>query len=337
MRLSARMLDDFDSCERKFAYLQKYEPRLISPLGMLYAALEAALVASEPEEAAQDACMSIAARKELILSDLNAFTTIRHTGFLAGVIAVALREKLGILKKCDITPNWESALFETEGGTRHRIELVSHFDDDRLRACAHSWRVVGELAALQTPITLTAVVIGSHRGGRRHSEWTKGLLHPSNAVLRFARRNKSREGFNDAWIPVWREHRSEISTEKWIAAMKQDGVLDSLILSREIPYRDDHRMEQARRDMDFFAIAMEGGYERAPMRRSSCDDWGGCQFAHVCWHPEEATPADFPALYAIRSAGTPATAPASGKPELDTAASSHRPQAGHRVQGLPAD
>jgi hypothetical protein len=305
MILSARMLDDWDRCERRYAYTQNYVPKLISPLGVLYAALESALVALDPEQEAKDSTMRIAASQELILSELTGFLTIRHIGYLAGIIAVALRERLGILKSVQTLHNgsfeWESALFETTSGARHRIELVSHLDDDRLRACAHSWRVIGELAALQAPLTLTAVVIGANRGGRRHSEWAKGLLHPSNSVLRFARRNKARTGFNDAWIPVWREHRSEISTEKWLAAMKQDGVLDGLILSREIPYKpEDNRMVTAKREMAYLAGVMEGAHENAPMRRSSCDDWGGCPFARCCWSPTEATPADLPHLYSIQ-------------------------------------
>jgi hypothetical protein len=320
MKLSAEKLTLMDSCERKFAFLQKYEPKLVSSMGMLYAALEAGLLDPDPEQAAKDECMRIAASKELILSDLNKFMSIRHVGYLAGIIAVALRDRLGPLRRCDIASNWESGLFETESGIRHRIELVSHFDDDRLRAAAHSWRVIGELAALQTPLTLTAVVIGPHRGGRRHSEWAKGLLHPTNKVLRFVRRNQKNVGFNDSWEKIWREHRTEITTEKWLEAMKQDGCLDSLIIRREIPYKEDNRMDQARRDMEFFAVAMEGSYERAPMRRSSCDDWGGCPFAHVCWNPTEASPADFPALYSIRAADRQHEEPASGTSEVDTVA-----------------
>lgn len=326
MILSAQKLDAFDSCERKFAYLQRYEPRMISPLRMLYASLEAAIVDPDPEEAAKAECMKIASKKELILTDINKFMSIRHTGYLAGIIAVALRERMGILHR---VPNgfladmeWESGLFETESGIRHRIELVSHFDDDRLRAVAHSWRVVGELAALGEGLTLTAVVIGAHRGGRRHSEWTRGLQHPQNKVLRFARRNKSRVGFDDTWVKVWREHQTEISTEKWLASMKQDDVLDPLIMSREIPFVDDHRMVQARRDMEIATYAFDAATERSPMRRSSCDDWGGCQFGHVCWSPKAASPSDFPELYSIL-VDTPRAKPEEDRPILDTFASPH--------------
>jgi hypothetical protein len=308
MKLSAELLDTWDRCERRFAFDQTYEPKTISPLGMLYVSLEAALLDTDPEQAAKDACMRVAARQELIVADLNPFMTVRHVGYLAAIVAVALRERLGPLKKCDIAPNWKSALFEAEDGKRHRIELVSHWDDDRLRACAHSWRVIGELAALESPLTLTTVVIGPQRGGRRHSEWMKGLLHPANKVLRFAPRNAKKTGFNDSWEKVWRELRSEIDTATWLAAMRKDDVLDGLIQSREIAYRPlDHRMIAAKREMEYLAVMMEGASESAPMRRSSCDETGrgACPYQSVCYSPDEATPADFPGLYRIRD--TPVT------------------------------
>ena len=313
MILSAELLDQYDRCERRYSYEQKYQAKVISPLGMLYAALESALLDSDPEQEAKDTCMRIAGSQELITGELNAFLTIRHIGYLAGIIAVALRERLGVLERvqsriCEDF-KWRSDLFETQNGELHRIELVSYLDDDRLRATAHSWRVIGELAALERPLTLTNVIIGAQRGGRRHSEWSKGLLHPSNKALRFARRNQKNTGFNENWEKVWREHQSEISTEKWLAAMRADDVLDGLILSREIAYNSkDNRMIAARREMAYLAVAMEGSYERAPMRRSSCDETGkgACVFQNVCYSPTEATPDDFPHLYQIR-VGTPAT------------------------------
>src|ERR1700679_2057504 len=97
MKLSAQMLDTYDRCERRFAYSQNYEPRAISPLGLIYSALEAGIQADDPEQAAKDATMEAAQNFELQLTDLNAFTVIRHCGYLAGIIAVALRDRLGPL------------------------------------------------------------------------------------------------------------------------------------------------------------------------------------------------------------------------------------------------
>jgi hypothetical protein len=306
MILSAELLDGYDRCERRFAFNQKYDPKIISPLGVLYAAVEAGIVSSDPEQAAKDETMRIASRKDILLTEINKFTTVRHVGYVAGIIAVALQDRFGAFSPVPDTDTWRSGLFKTQSGKHHRIELVNTWDDDRLRACAHSWRVIGELAALEAPLTLTAVIIGPQRGGRRHSEWSKGLLHPVNKALRFAPRSAKKTGFNDSWEKVWREHQGEISTAKWLSAMKQDEVLDSLIISRDIAYNaDDNRMVAARREMEYLAVAMEGSYERSPMRRSSCDETGrgACVWQNVCYSPTEASPTDFPELYQIR--GTP--------------------------------
>lgn len=316
MILSAELLDTFDRCERRFAFEQKYSPRTIDPIGILYAAVESAMCSDEPEQAAKDETMRLAASREIVLTEINKFHTVRHIGFLAGIIGMALHEVYGVMKPVENSTTedfvWESGLLSDQNGKLHRIELVSHWDDDRLRACAHSWRVIGELAALQSPITLTAVVVGPNRGGRRHSDWTKGLMHPVNHQLRFAPRNAKKTGFNDSWEKVWREHKSEISTSKWLESMKRDGVLDSLILSREVRYDSkDHRMIAARQEMALLAVAMEGSYEKAPMRRSSCDETGrgACPFQNVCYAPTSVTPAEFPGLYQIRR-GKPEEVPA---------------------------
>jgi len=309
MTLSARILDEYDRCQRRYAFSQKYDSRLISPLGVLYEAVESALVSDDPEETAKHATMEAAASHQLILSDLNSFMTIRHTGFLAGIIALALRERLGPLIRVESTSDWESSLFETESGTRHRIELVSHFDDDRLRSAAHSWRVIGELVALEAPLTLTAVVIGPQRGGRRHSEWSKGLMHPQNRALRFAPRQHKAAGLTAGWTKVWREQES-VPTARWLAQMRQDAVLDQLIVSREIMYREtDARMVAAKREMAILAAEMqEAAKQYHPMRRSSCDEFGGCPFQAICYSPNGQRPEDFPGLYSIRaSESTPRT------------------------------
>jgi hypothetical protein len=304
MKLSAQMLDTYDRCERRYAYSQNYEPKSISPLGLIYIALEAGIQSDDPEQTAKDATMEAAQNFELQLTDLNAFTVIRHCGYLAGIIAFALREKLGILSAVDQTETdeftWESGLWEAESGTRHRIELISHFDDDRLRSAAHSWMVIGELAALEAPLHLTQVVIGAHRGGRRHSAWSKAFLHPQNHGLRFGRRQSKQSGFSDGWEEVWREHRAEISTAKWINQMRVDGVLDGLIFSRKIAYRpEDNRMKAARQEMVEIAFNMRGASETSPMRRSSCDETGrgACPYQPVCYSPIETSPDRLVHLY----------------------------------------
>lgn len=302
MKLSANALDCLDRCERRYAFSREWESKSISSLALLYRALEAAIQSDSPEQTAKDVTLEIAQKNELQTGGENAFMVIRHVGYLAGIVAVALTEKYGKFAK--LPPKhtkdfeWESHLFRARK-KNHRIVLVSHMDDDRLRAEAHSWATVGELAALESPLTLTAIVIGANRKGRRHSAWTEGFLHPQNRMLRFAKREKG-NGFTSSWEKVWREHKGEISTEKWLGVMKEDGVLDDLMISREIAYRaEDHRMIAARREMVEVMGRMDSASESSPMRRSSCDETGkgSCPFSSVCYSPIETDPSRLVHLY----------------------------------------
>lgn len=297
------MLDSYDRCERRFAFSREWESKSVSPLALLYRALEAAIQSDSPEQTAKDITLEVAQKSELQTGGENAFMVIRHCGYLAGIIAVSLTEKYGkftkLLPKHTKDFEWESNLFRAGKGN-HRIVLVSHMDDDRLRAEAHSWATVGELAALEGPLTLTAVVIGANRKGRRHSAWTEGFLHPQNRMLRFAKREKG-NGFTSSWEKVWREHKGEISTQKWVEVMKEDGVLEDLIISREIAYRaEDHRMIAARREMVEVMGRMDSASENSPMRRSSCDETGrgACPFGAICYSPIETDPSRLMHLYA---------------------------------------
>jgi hypothetical protein len=300
--LSAEMLDVIDRCERRFAFSREWESKSISPLALLYRALESAIQSDSSEQTAHDVTLEVARTHELQTGSENAFMLIRHYGYLAGILAVALRERFGAFSK--LPPKhttdfeWESNLFRA-GKKNHRIVLVSHMDDDRLRAIAHEWGTVGELAALEYPLTLTIVIIGASRKGRRHSAWTEGYLHPTNRTLRFKRRQKG-NGFTDSWEQVWREHKGEISTEKWLQVMKDDGVLDELILSREIAYRaEDYRMISARREMVEVMGRMDSASESSPMRRHSCDVTGRgcCEFQSACYAPIETSPSQLVHLY----------------------------------------
>src|SRR5271155_2759674 len=120
-RLSAEMLDSYDRCERRFAFSRAWESKSISPLALLYRALESAIQSDSPEQTAKDVTLEIAQKSELQTGGENAFMVIRHVGYLAGIIAVALTERYGKFTK--LPPKhtkdfeWESNLFQrTQSG-----------------------------------------------------------------------------------------------------------------------------------------------------------------------------------------------------------------------------
>lgn len=304
MMLSAADYDTFDRCPRRFALERTHEPRTISLLGLLYAAVEGSLTAADPVQGAKDAIMERTQRLEVNAGDLSPISAVRHVESVAEVIALALRSRLGQAKCLGTIQvgehEWQSNLFECRREL-HRIVLCSHIDDDSLRSFAHSWQTVGELAAVERPITLTVVIVGPQRGGRRHSAWSKGFQHPIQKNLRFAPRKRD-SGFTENWKQVWRE-QTNYTAQTWLEQMQNDEVLDELIQSRKIAYRgEDERMVQAKRDMLTIAAQMETARTDAPMRRSSCDEIGRgpCQFSAVCYAATPTIPDHLPHLYRLR-------------------------------------
>lgn len=316
MILSAHLLDLFDRCESRVALEKQYEVRTISPLGLLYAAVEGSLIASDPVQGAKDAIIEKTQTLDVNAGDLSPISAVRHIESMAEVLALALRDRLGkvmAVPTVELGPHqWQSNLFESRGEL-HRIIVASHMDDDSLRSYAHSWGTIGELAALERPIVLTIVIIGNQRAGRRHSAWSKGFLHPVKKALRFGRRKSGKaDGFTEGWKEVWRE-QTEIKAATWLDRMRTDEMLTELISTRRIQYRgDDERMVQARKDMILLADAIEGAREDAPMRRTSCDEIGRgpCPWQALHYSPTPATAEDFPALYRARE--TPLVAIAAG-------------------------
>lgn len=313
MILSAQLLDIFDRCARRFAFEREYESRSISPLGLLYAAVEGSLTASDPVQGAKDALMERTQRLDVNAGDLSPLSAVRHIECMVEVMALAMRAKLGRATRPEPVKvgehEWQSNLFECRGEL-HRIILASHLDDDSLRSFAHAWQTVGELAALERPLTLTVVLIGAQRGGRRHSAWAKGFLHPIQKTLRLGRRKAGgADGFTTGWKEVWRE-QTDIKAETWLERMRTDELLDDLIVSRRIQYRgDDARMIQARKDILSLAEAAGASRTSDPMRRSSCDEMGKspCPFSAVCYSATPVTPGDLPHLYRLKE--TPLSVP----------------------------
>ena len=305
MILSAQSLDSFDRCPRRYAFERQCESRTISPLGLLYAAVESSLTGADPSQSVSDSITDLTARLDVNSGELSPMSVVRHVGFMAEVISLALRAKFGLMKRLAPIPfgehQWESNLFEAPAGNLHRIILASHMDDDTLRSYAHSWGTIGELAAFQRPISLTVVIIGSQRGGRRHSAWSKGFLHPIQKVLRFSPRKKD-TGFTENWKQVWRE-QTDIKADTWLERMRIDNVLADLVISRQVQYRtNDERMIQAKKDMLALIPRMEAAAADEPMRRSSCDELGrgACVFQPVCYSPTLVMPVELPNLYRDR-------------------------------------
>ena len=311
MILKASMYDTYDRCTRRFAFESTHEPKSISALGLLYAAINGSMTASDPVQGAKDAISNLTSRLDMTATEISSLSQIRHVEAVSEVMALALREKFGRAKTPEDVPFdehvWKSSLVEIKGEL-HRIILASHMDDDSLRSYAHAWQTIGELAVMERPITLTIVIVGAQRGGRRYSAWSKGFVHPIQKNLRFAPRKRD-DGFTKQWTTVWRE-QSNFAAQVWLDQMRNDDVLEELILSRRIVYRgNDNRMIEARKEMLTIADQMAEASAEAPMRRSSCDELGRgpCPFSACCYSPKPIQIAQMDHLFRERE--TPQSKP----------------------------
>lgn len=284
MTLTSEKIVTLETCPRRFVWTGDYRTRV--PLTRaLYMALDAGLrTEKEPERAAENELLSIAAAPGLDIVGHDVYAIAMHHAKLAGIIAAALRSAWSApwapvepVTLPDGNP-WQSACYKTGEGATRRIALVDRWGDDRKHQEIGGWRTIGETCALERPILLTAVTIGTAREKRRHSAWTRCWRHPRNHTFRFQRKNTT-EDFGATWTAIWRED-SGIKTDAWMKQMRDDGSVAELVHTVEIPVpkgRSAYLKEMSRISEEMKALS-----DVPPMRLSGCYGFSPCPFLGVC-------------------------------------------------------
>ena len=187
------------------------------PSALLDRALDAGLRAEkEPEHAAENEIMALAANPGLDVPGKNVYQVAVHYSKLAGIRTTALRMaatepwhviapiKANLGHMAEIS--WRSGLYDSGNGIPRRVVLVDRWSDEREGKERHDWRTLAESCILNRTIYLTAVAIGSSKDGKRHSPWTKCFIHPRNKTIRFSVRQ-----------PCWRPPACSAQKSGWIA------------------------------------------------------------------------------------------------------------------------
>lgn len=219
-----------------------------------------------------------------------------HHAAIADLVGTWARNRigapLGVAIDQDVGKHvWESSCLAASSlGRLVRIVLVDHFSDERTLAESRSWFTIGEVAIYDCPMDVYMISLGAARGGKRHSAWSKALLHPRNRQVRFKKQINKIEGFKETWLPVWREEHQEISREVWLRAMELDGVLQDLTTSFSVetlsPFRRMEALDVIQRKADQIAELKE-----LPDPSYSACDWPRpCPFRTVCFAPARVTP-----------------------------------------------
>jgi len=292
---SADLLSLHDRCQRSSHWGREWEANRLHPNEALRRAIDDGLLhdGDDPGQYAGDSVMTLAAERGLDI-DGNRYECAMHNAALADIVVTAIRSGGHWARPEDRKVKsftWASNCFVEPSGTRlRRVLTVDRWNDERKLSETHSWRTLGEQAAYGLPMTLTVVLIGQRRQGRHHSPWSKGFLHPKSRCLRIAKR--SGEKFDGNWIPCWREEQENISRDKWLDAMKADGIMNDVLFNVEIPAPCAELQSKigrlAERKMEALAAAKE-----VPAPNISVCHWPTpCTFAESCWsftEPSERT------------------------------------------------
>lgn len=240
---TADLLTNLECCSRKGYYSRDWEPNRLTGVEMVQMALRAAFLSDREDynELAGETVMELGSDRGMNTNSHQVYGSCQHHAVLSDLLSTAIRGKQapwGAPETLDgETYQWESgALLDPSGAFLRRVILASSWSEERHFAEVNSWRSIGEVAHYGLPMQQVVAVLGPHRDGKRHSPFTKGLIHPRSGKLRFRKKSQSTStDFKDSWDRIWREDRAEITNHEWLSAMESDDVLKEHLFTVEIP------------------------------------------------------------------------------------------------------
>jgi hypothetical protein len=238
------LLTHFETCDRKGFWSRTRERAKVDDGALLQRAIGAGVLEGRRldwGEAAGEAAYGMGVEPGLETSHYDVHAEVVHLACLADAIATAVRkpgerpwqipEPIEMKNGLRWQPN---AYLDPKGIELRRLVLCSAWNNDRHYSEARSWFSLGEVCLYGLPMKQVVIVLGQKKHGKRYSPWAKGLRHPANKKLRFRKKNDVTKGFKDTWIEAWREDYDEISTQEWLQAMLDDGVLQDVCFTVQI-------------------------------------------------------------------------------------------------------
>ena len=288
---SPQLLSAYERCNRAGVWSRDWRKWKMFDTEMLQRSIRAGLLSDRKDFniASGEETMTLSAEPGLETKEYGVFDQCVHLAALSDIITAAVRkpsERPWLIPE-DVRlgdgPTWSSAAYLDPSGTHlRRIAIVSNWGDDRHFGECRGWFSMGEMVAYNLPMQLVVAVIGQSRSGKRHSPFTKGLLHPVNKRLRFKKKADKDTPFKASWLPVWREDHDEISTESWLQSMLTDLVLEDHLFKVDIPLPT---KEAQRKIRDLAAKKLEE-IETADIlpdqQMSTCDHPYPCLFRNNC-------------------------------------------------------
>lgn len=237
------ILTAFEECPRKAFWMQSWQRSRMDANQMLQAAIRVGVTSERTDfgEAAGEECYGLGSEPGLDTTHYDVHGEVIHLACIADLIAIAIRKpaerpwNIPEPIRLGEGPLWASSVYlDPSGSHLRRVVLASNWNDDRHYSECRSWFSLGNVCAYRLPMQQAVILLGQSREGKRHSAWTKGLLHPVNKKLRFRKKNAVSEPFKSSWEQIWREDHDEFTSHDWLQTMLSDGVLQDLCFNVDI-------------------------------------------------------------------------------------------------------
>lgn len=288
---TAKLIETFETCQRKGVWSLDWEPARLTPRQLVERGIRAGLTSDREDfgACAGETVVGMIRDHELdAKADTNVYQSAINCATLADILATAIRKPSeGPWRVPEPAQLRAGVLFESDcllspAGDLRRVVLVQSWSPDRHYHTCRTWASLGAVCAYGRDLQIAICMIGPLRDGKFRSPWSQGLLHPRNKLLRFRRKNAVQEGFKESWVRVWREDRDEFSTREWLDAMHSDGVLQESEFRIDLPTPSDN---DRNRIIDLAVQKLEAlaAIKTLPPRNLSTCDWPlPCTFRSVC-------------------------------------------------------
>ena len=284
---TAEILTAHDRCARLAHWKQSWEFNRLHPRTILRRSVEAGLLTDDPDpgQFSGDHVMQLCADRGLDIEG-SVYSTAMNVASLSDLLVTLLRARMPNLgrpaDKVGETLTWVSSCLLAPSGVRlHRVVLADRWNKDKELAESHAWFSLGEMAIYGLPLTTTVILTGQLRDGKFHSPFSKGWLHPKSHQLRI--RKRSGEGFSGQWTPCWREEQDEISRDKWMDQLHEDGVLRDILFDVDLPQPCPELRAKIRNLAEKKLQAIAESKALPPPHISVCFQPKKCEFSEACW------------------------------------------------------
>lgn len=326
MVIDGTSLTTFQSCSRRWLLDQRWRVLRWRPKSLFDSCLRAGIFAisngadaSAVIQESRTRYLEVAANPGLDVADGGDPWTIAndYCGMLSTVLTAISRTTLLTVSRVPSVRlteelSWLPVSWADESGVLHRWITVDKFDDSVLCREAHGWRIFGDMAVCNAPLTLHIVEIGQQRGGRRQSPWVRAFKHPVIAGRYKFQRKDGLGGHRPLsgaeWKPMWYADQPRPDPATWVDMMDADAITPSLLYHPAIAQPSRESASQARiqieregrRMLELSRLLGDAGGMSLPMSRGACDGWVPCPFQQACYREQPAIGIPELGLYQLR-------------------------------------